>query len=137
MLSYPGFDLLDRRRFLGSMGGGLAGLALFDLLAAQGFAEQKAPIRPVIDRCNSCVSSWRWSGPLCSFHAPGPSRIGASCGLDPIESRPREEQIHSAGRGRSGGARALDASWDGVPCAVQFDDHRGAIAHGRCSMAGI
>lgn len=49
MLSYPGFDLLNRRRFLGTMGGGLASLALVDLLASQGFADQKTPIRPVID----------------------------------------------------------------------------------------
>lgn len=49
MLSLAGHELLNRRGFLGSMGGGLAGLALVDLLRGQGFAEQKTPIRPVID----------------------------------------------------------------------------------------
>lgn len=41
--------MLDRRRFLGSMGGGLASVALLDLLHSKGLAEQKKPIRPLID----------------------------------------------------------------------------------------
>jgi hypothetical protein len=49
MLSLAGQSLLDRRGFLGSMGGGLAGIALFDLLRHQGYAETPKPIRPSID----------------------------------------------------------------------------------------
>ncbi|MFO0815395.1 MAG: DUF1501 domain-containing protein [Gemmatales bacterium] len=49
MLSPAGQSLLDRRSFLGSMGGGLASVALLDLLHGQGFADQPKPIRPVVD----------------------------------------------------------------------------------------
>ncbi len=49
ILSQAGRSFLDRRGFLGSMGGGLAGVALLDLLHRQGLAQEKLPLRPVID----------------------------------------------------------------------------------------
>ena len=49
MISQAGLSLLDRRRFLGSMGSGLAGIALLDLLKGHLSADQKTPIRPIID----------------------------------------------------------------------------------------
>lgn len=48
-LSLAGHSLIDRRRFLGSMGSGLAGVALLDLLKQQLQADHKLPIRPSID----------------------------------------------------------------------------------------
>lgn len=49
MLSLAGYELMNRRGFLGTMSSGLASLALVDLLQSHGFAEQKSPIRPLID----------------------------------------------------------------------------------------
>lgn len=42
-------SLLDRRGFLGSMGSGLASIALVDLLKGAALADQPVPIRPIID----------------------------------------------------------------------------------------
>src|SRR5438552_3544095 len=49
LLSRAGLSLLNRRSFIGSMGGGLAGIALFDLLKQHLQADQKQPIRPIIE----------------------------------------------------------------------------------------
>src|SRR5437016_12853879 len=49
MISQAGVSLLDRRRFLGCMGGGLAAIALLDLLKGRLSADQRTPIRPIID----------------------------------------------------------------------------------------
>jgi hypothetical protein len=51
LLSHAGRRLLDRRHFLSSAAGGLSGIALVNLLAADGLLAQEAaaPIRPAID----------------------------------------------------------------------------------------
>src|SRR5438067_4787512 len=46
--SLPGRLLLDRRDFLGHLGGGLGGIALLHLLAEQGLAEGRKPLRAAI-----------------------------------------------------------------------------------------
>jgi hypothetical protein len=46
--SLPGRLLLDRRGFLGHLGSGLGGIALLHLLAEQGQAAGRKPLRPVI-----------------------------------------------------------------------------------------
>src|SRR5262245_9638416 len=50
ILSHAGRHLLDRRAFLTHAAGGLRGIALANLLAADGllFGDEKAPIRPHI-----------------------------------------------------------------------------------------
>ncbi len=49
MHSIDGHSLLNRRRFFGTMGTGLASIALVDLLRDQLRADQTLPIRPAID----------------------------------------------------------------------------------------
>jgi hypothetical protein len=91
--SLLGHHLLDRRHFLGHLGSGLSGVALLSLLAEQGAASERGPLRPAI----------RPEAPLAARPSHFPARAkrvlhifcsGACSHLDTFDYKPELVKRH-------------------------------------------